>query len=57
MFATFYEAEMQTVCNMVNMYKSDGTTVEVVENPYYNNKSLDTSEQPSMRYIILVSSI
>lgn len=51
-FTTFYEQEMQTVVNMVNMYKDDDTTVETVENPFYKkNQSL---EDYDMRYFIFV---
>lgn len=52
-FATFYEAEMQTVLNMVDMYKREGTTVDVVENPHYDSHK--EAEATEMRYIILVS--
>eukprot|EP00929_Paragymnodinium_shiwhaense_P037531 TRINITY_DN19988_c0_g1_i1.p1 TRINITY_DN19988_c0_g1~~TRINITY_DN19988_c0_g1_i1.p1 ORF type:complete len:373 (-),score=69.17 TRINITY_DN19988_c0_g1_i1:139-1257(-) len=53
-FATFYEAEMKTLVNMVNMYKTDSTKVEVVENPYYDGKDTATTE-PLMRYLVLVT--
>merc|ERR1712232_1437051 len=46
-FATFYEEEMQTVLNMVDMYAVEDTEVEVLENPYYMTA---TKENPDMRY-------
>merc|ERR1711933_129407 len=36
LFATFYEDEMQTIINMINMYKSENSKVEVINNPYYD---------------------
>mmetsp|Transcript_35052 Transcript_35052/g.96924 ORF Transcript_35052/g.96924 Transcript_35052/m.96924 type:complete len:369 (+) Transcript_35052:86-1192(+) len=51
-FSTFYEEEMQTVVNMVGMYKRDGTVVDVVENPHYDSR--DRPQASDMRYIILV---
>jgi len=51
-FATFYDYELQTLLNMVDMYKGDGSTVEVLENPYYQ-----TSERPApppMCHVVLV---
>jgi len=52
--ACFWETEKDTVLNMIEMYKKEGSTVQVHENPYY-----DTHEKPfaaHMRYVILVAS-
>lgn len=34
-FAMFYDHELQTVLNMVDMYSAEGSNVDVAENPYY----------------------
>lgn len=55
LFATFFEDEVQTVLNMIDMYKSEGTTVEVVANPYYGNGAgLEGGVSPRMCHLILV---
>jgi len=53
-FATFYECEMKTLLNMIDIYKVEGTSVEVVENPVYVGQIVP--EHPPMRYIVLVRS-
>eukprot|EP00812_Abedinium_dasypus_P008593 NODE_2345_length_952_cov_561.925307.p1 GENE.NODE_2345_length_952_cov_561.925307~~NODE_2345_length_952_cov_561.925307.p1 ORF type:complete len:202 (+),score=69.90 NODE_2345_length_952_cov_561.925307:205-810(+) len=50
--ATFFEYEMKTVCNMVEMYPSEGTVFEVIDNPFYD--SHEVREAPELRYIVLV---
>eukprot|EP00811_Abedinium_folium_P033942 NODE_6869_length_1630_cov_6.937458.p1 GENE.NODE_6869_length_1630_cov_6.937458~~NODE_6869_length_1630_cov_6.937458.p1 ORF type:complete len:406 (-),score=132.15 NODE_6869_length_1630_cov_6.937458:300-1517(-) len=50
--ATFFEHEMKTVCNMVEMYGSKGTSFEVLDNPYYDVHA--PSKSPELRFIILV---
>jgi len=50
---TFFQHEMLTVLNMIDMYKSEGTVVKVEENPYYEDHELP--ESPDMRYIILIA--
>jgi len=52
-FATFYECEVQTLLNMVNMYRSESSTVEVIENPFYKVGE-EVPANPPMRYIMLV---
>eukprot|EP00928_Gymnodinium_smaydae_P026624 TRINITY_DN20846_c0_g2_i2.p1 TRINITY_DN20846_c0_g2~~TRINITY_DN20846_c0_g2_i2.p1 ORF type:complete len:676 (-),score=157.92 TRINITY_DN20846_c0_g2_i2:13-2040(-) len=54
-FATFYDCEMQSLINMVDMYKSEGSEVDHVENPYYDNAP--KPEPPPMRHVVLVSSV
>jgi len=54
-FATFYECEMQTILNMVEMFTGDKERAEVIENPYY--KEHDLPEPPPMRYIIMVDRV
>jgi len=56
MFATFYEEERDTLLNMIDMYKYDGSKVEVMENPYYIGRSVD--EMPDtcpMRFLVLLA--
>ncbi|CAK0802828.1 unnamed protein product [Prorocentrum cordatum] len=55
MFATFYEDEMETVVNMANMYKSESSFVEAIENPYYHGMA-ELPPSPRMRYLVLVHS-
>eukprot|EP00928_Gymnodinium_smaydae_P048006 TRINITY_DN32055_c0_g1_i1.p1 TRINITY_DN32055_c0_g1~~TRINITY_DN32055_c0_g1_i1.p1 ORF type:complete len:408 (+),score=83.48 TRINITY_DN32055_c0_g1_i1:35-1225(+) len=53
-FVTFYEVEMITVVNMIQMFGTDKQIrqVDVVNNPYYD--SHPCPEHPPMRYIIIV---
>eukprot|EP00931_Biecheleriopsis_adriatica_P107244 TRINITY_DN81595_c0_g1_i1.p1 TRINITY_DN81595_c0_g1~~TRINITY_DN81595_c0_g1_i1.p1 ORF type:complete len:377 (+),score=81.76 TRINITY_DN81595_c0_g1_i1:36-1166(+) len=53
-FATFYEVEMKTLVNMIDMHKVEGTTVEVMENPFYENH--EKPPHAPMSYIIVVDS-
>mmetsp|Transcript_14866 Transcript_14866/g.42653 ORF Transcript_14866/g.42653 Transcript_14866/m.42653 type:complete len:376 (-) Transcript_14866:119-1246(-) len=56
MFATFYEDEMRTVLNMVDMYKSEKMTARAADNPYYSQLPVgeEPPASPRMRYLILV---
>jgi len=51
-FSTFYEVEMKTLVNMIDMFKDDDTSVKVIENPYY--EANERPRHPAMRYIIVV---
>eukprot|EP00927_Polykrikos_kofoidii_P037210 TRINITY_DN31376_c0_g1_i1.p1 TRINITY_DN31376_c0_g1~~TRINITY_DN31376_c0_g1_i1.p1 ORF type:complete len:374 (-),score=55.32 TRINITY_DN31376_c0_g1_i1:129-1250(-) len=53
LFTTFFDFEMKTLLNMVDMYKEEDAIVEVVENPYYDNH--EKPQFPPMRYLVLVS--
>eukprot|EP00929_Paragymnodinium_shiwhaense_P076415 TRINITY_DN39296_c0_g1_i1.p1 TRINITY_DN39296_c0_g1~~TRINITY_DN39296_c0_g1_i1.p1 ORF type:complete len:825 (+),score=133.32 TRINITY_DN39296_c0_g1_i1:96-2570(+) len=57
LFATFYECEMQTLVNMVNMYRSESSKLEVLENPYYASPSKRLPEHPPMKYLVLVDAL
>eukprot|EP00930_Biecheleria_cincta_P070538 TRINITY_DN58178_c0_g1_i1.p1 TRINITY_DN58178_c0_g1~~TRINITY_DN58178_c0_g1_i1.p1 ORF type:complete len:372 (-),score=54.78 TRINITY_DN58178_c0_g1_i1:519-1517(-) len=53
-FTTFYEVEMKTLLNMINMNAS-GAIVETFENPFYADAADPVPAHPPMRYIIVVS--
>ena len=52
-FGTFYEMEMKTLCNMIDMYKSESAVVEVFDNPHYATHALDSS-MPHISFIVVV---
>ena len=52
-FGTFYEMEMNTLCNMIDMYKSESAVVEVFDNPHYASHALDSS-MPHISFIVVV---
>mmetsp|Transcript_101298 Transcript_101298/g.315717 ORF Transcript_101298/g.315717 Transcript_101298/m.315717 type:complete len:377 (+) Transcript_101298:22-1152(+) len=53
--ATFYEDEMRTALNMVDMYRTDGRTAKVVQNPYYERLPAgDAPPSERMRHLILL---
>lgn len=51
-FATFFEAEMKTLLNMVEIYRGEVVSVEVIENPHYEIHTKPAS--PPLCYIVLV---
>eukprot|EP00927_Polykrikos_kofoidii_P080369 TRINITY_DN77234_c0_g1_i1.p1 TRINITY_DN77234_c0_g1~~TRINITY_DN77234_c0_g1_i1.p1 ORF type:complete len:390 (-),score=52.44 TRINITY_DN77234_c0_g1_i1:147-1316(-) len=56
-FATFFEDEKDTLLNMIEMYREEGSTVHVLQNPYYDSHPLPESPaSPRMRYLVVVSS-
>lgn len=58
MFAMFFEDEVKTLQNMVEMYGGTDVRVTVVQNPYYEvHGELDTGMNPRMRYLVLVVGI
>jgi len=48
--ATFFEVEMETLKNMLNMYKSADSVVSVAENSYYDDHEMPAS--PPLRYLV-----
>jgi len=51
-FAVFYDFELKTLLNMIDMYKPSGCVVEAISNPYYETHELSPS--PMIRHVVLV---